>query len=85
MTQSQHPQNLTLLQVCDTVYIKDEQGHTVATMFNKSDYSTAHLFVAAPDLLEVVQAMANFDGRNNNHHLKEMAKAAIAKATGESA
>jgi type VI protein secretion system component VasF len=45
--------------------------------------SNARLIAAAPDLLEVVQAMANFDGRNNNAALKEMARAAIAKATGQ--
>lgn len=44
-------------------------------------YEDARLIAAAPDLLEVVQAMARFDGRNNNSFLKEMAKAAIAKAT----
>lgn len=41
----------------------------------------AALFSASPELLEVVTAMANFDGRNNNTHLKEMAKAALKKAT----
>lgn len=28
-------------------------------------------------LLEVVKAMASFDGRNNNAHLKQMAKDAL--------
>lgn len=32
------------------------------------------------DLVAVVEAMASFDGRNNNSHLKEMARAALAKA-----
>ncbi|KAB2792569.1 hypothetical protein F9K96_05350 [Brucella anthropi] len=45
--------------------------------------ANANLIAAAPDLYEVVDAMARFDGRNNNHHLKSMAKAAIAKARGE--
>lgn len=29
------------------------------------------------DLVEVVEAMARFDGRNNNVHLKQMAKDAL--------
>lgn len=45
--------------------------------------ANAYLIAAAPELLAVVEAMANFDGRNNNAHLKEMALSAIAKATGE--
>lgn len=48
-----------------------------------SDEANARLIAAAPDLLEVVQAMANFDGRNNNKHLKDMAHTSIAKATGK--
>lgn len=40
------------------------------------------LAVAAPDLLEVVEAMANFDGRNNNSHLKEMARKLVKKIKG---
>lgn len=35
------------------------------------------------ELLEVVQAMATFDGRNNNAALKQMAQKAIAKAEGK--
>lgn len=31
----------------------------------------------------VVQAMANFDGRNNNQHLKGMAREALASLSGE--
>jgi len=34
----------------------------------------------APELLAVVKAMANFDGRNNNAGLKDMARLAIANA-----
>lgn len=45
--------------------------------------ANANLIAAATELYEVVEAMARFDGRNNNHHLKNMAKAAIAKARGE--
>lgn len=53
---------------------------------NGDDFeANAKLIAAAPDLLEVVRAMANFDGRNNNKHLKDMARAAIAKATGATA
>lgn len=37
------------------------------------------LRAAAPDLYEVVAAMAKFDGRNNNAALKRMAKDALAK------
>lgn len=47
-----------------------------------NEEANARLIAAAPELLEVVQAMATFNGRNNNTHLKEMARAAIAKATG---
>ena len=36
--------------------------------------------LVADELLEVVRAMATFDGRNNNSHLKDMARAALAKA-----
>jgi hypothetical protein len=51
--------------------------------YNQSEFeakANAVLIAAAPDLLEVVHAMANFDGRNNNQALKNMAQAAIAKA-----
>lgn len=46
-------------------------------------HDDAKLIAAAPELYEVAEAMARFDGRNNNHHLKSMAKAALAKARGE--
>lgn len=45
--------------------------------------ANARLIAAAPALLEVVEAMARFDGRNDNTHLKEMARAALALARGE--
>lgn len=43
--------------------------------------ANANLIAATPDLLEVVAAMANFDGRCNNSALKKMARDALAKAT----
>lgn len=55
----------------------------VADVYGENRSADAHLIAAAPDLYEVVEAMARFDGRNNNHHLKNMAKAALAKARGE--
>lgn len=39
----------------------------------------AEQIAALPELLDVVRAMANFDGRNNNKHLKNMAREALAK------
>jgi len=42
------------------------------------------LILAAPELLEVVKAIASFDGRNNNAALKQMARDALAKAEGRS-
>lgn len=53
----------------------------VCTLSDWFSGDVARLIASAPELLEVVQAMARFDGRNNNSFLKEMAKAAIAKAT----
>lgn len=44
---------------------------------NSGEYVSAEI---ARDLLAVVEAIASFDGRNNNTHLKEMARAALAKA-----
>ena len=50
---------------------------------DKEIEANARLIASAPDLLEIVQFMANFDGRNNNKHLKDLAKTAYTKATGE--
>lgn len=50
-----------------------------------SDNFNTPLYAALPaqlkgvaELVEVVEAMARFDGRNNNSHLKKMAKDALA-------
>lgn len=59
----------------------DENGDEYISQGDTEKKANARLIASAPDLLEVVEAMANFDGRNNNSHLKEMARAAIAKAT----
>ena len=40
----------------------------------------AALIAAAPDLLEVVEALVKWDFRNNRAHFIDMAAAAIAKA-----
>ena len=55
--------------------------YVIATMESGID-GLGHMIAAAPELLQVVECMAKFDGRNNNAALKEMARAAIAKALG---
>lgn len=40
-------------------------------------YDISRLLISHGELVEVVEAMARFDGRNNNKHLKEMAQNAL--------
>lgn len=61
----------------DGWYVEDIGGQIA---FGLSPENAA-LFAAAPKLLEVVLAMASFDGRNNNKHLKDMAIEALKEAT----
>ncbi len=57
-------------------------GRMIADIAGDDQFTepNARLIAAAPDLLEVAEALVSFDGRNNVNHLKDMARAAIAKA-----
>lgn len=78
---------LTVRQVCDVVYIIDENEHEVANMAVKSDYKRAHLFAAALDLLEALKsAIPYMEAAQEKaaYTVKPLveARAAIAKAEG---
>lgn len=68
----------------DVAEIFHNQRHTVLQTAEQA-LATAHMFAASYALCEVVEAMASFDGRNNNAALKAMARAALALARGEAA
>ena len=55
--------------------IMAERNKCLSVLEGMDPYSYVH--EAESKLLEVVKAMANFDGRNNNSHLKKMAKDAL--------
>ena len=59
--------------VCETYEKNDMQSHNAALIVKAVNNFDS--------LFEVVEAMANFDGRNNSTHLKEMAREALAKAS----
>jgi hypothetical protein len=46
--------------------------------------ANARLIAAAPELLEALEMVSNFNWRNNRTHLLEIVDAAIAKARGQS-
>lgn len=55
--------------------IMAERTRCLSVLDSMEPYAYVH--EAESKLLEVVKAMANFDGRNNNAHLKQMAKDAL--------
>lgn len=92
MTETKH-MPWTTLALNEGIAIKNADNITVAYCDYDLDHNdtqdNADLIVRAcnshSDLMEVVEAMSTFDGRNFTGHLRDMAKAALAKAKGEQA
>jgi hypothetical protein len=60
-------------EVLVTVHIKGGHGYEEAL-------ANLNLIAAAPELADIVEQLATFDARNSIVHLREMARAALAKA-----
>lgn len=63
-------------------------GNCIAMRYGDSSFANAHLIAAAPDLLEVLEAIENHlqDGAKSysaGQFLRDRARVAIAKARGE--
>lgn len=69
--------------IASTMWHDSPNGGYPSAASNEEMLANANLIAAAPELFEVAQAMANFDGRNNNAALKEMARVAVNKALGK--
>lgn len=67
-----------------SAYTKELIHNPRATVFENMEraVNNCQIYANVSDLLEVVQCMAKFDGRNNNFHLKQMACEALSKITG---
>lgn len=64
------------------IVIGAEENYTTPYM-DISEEDAAHIVKCVnmhDELVGVVRAMANFDGRNNNYHLKQMARETLKKA-----
>lgn len=67
----------------EAISIGTESGQVALVPLDESTIENAMLMAAAPELLEALEMFVNLDGRNRLCHVKEIARAAISKATGQ--